>query len=104
MGGDCSARRSGFPRCRQLLPQQGHLSMLVLTRRPSEKIIFPDSNITVQVVGVKSRAVRLGIEAPPEVTVLREEVLARAATQQPRARLLPDGAAGPTLCQLNRLL
>src|SRR4051794_13668561 len=78
--------------------------MLVLTRRPRERIIFPDNNIAIQVVAVKSGAVRLGIEAPPEVTVLREEVSARAETQEPRPSLLPDGAARPTLCQLNRLL
>src|SRR5437763_17080174 len=78
--------------------------MLVLSRRLTEKIIFPDSNTTVQVLAVKSGAVRLGIEAPPEVTVLREECSARAETQEPRASLLPNGAAGPTLCQLNRLL
>src|SRR3954452_214877 len=77
--------------------------MLVLTRRLSEKIIFPAINTAVQVVAVKSGAVRLGIEAPPEVAVLREEVLARAETQEPGASLLPDGAK-PTLCQLNRLL
>jgi carbon storage regulator CsrA len=78
--------------------------MLVLTRRRREKIIFPGINTTVQVVAVKSGAVRLGIEAPREVTVLREEVLARAETQEPGTSTLPDGAAGPTLCQLNHLL
>src|SRR4051794_23061090 len=78
--------------------------MLVLSRRPREKIIFPGINITVQVVAIKPGAVRLGIEAPPEVTVLREEVSARAATQGPGASLLPDGADGPTLNQVNRLL
>jgi carbon storage regulator CsrA len=69
-----------------------------------EKIIFPGINITVQVVAVKSGAVRLGIEAPPEVTVLREEVWARAETQERGVPLLPDCAAGPTLCQLHHLL
>ena len=78
--------------------------MLVLSRRPKEKIVFPGINITVQVVAVKSGAVRLGIEAPPEVTVLREEVAARAETQGPGAAPLPDGAAGPTLCQVSHLL
>src|SRR4051795_6643242 len=74
--------------------------MLVLTRRPRESIIFPGVNITVQVVAVKSGAVRLGIEAPPEVTVLREEVLARAPGVTP----LPDCGAGPTLGHLHHLL
>ena len=48
--------------------------MLVLSRRPDEKIVFPESNITVQVVAVKGDKVRLGIEAPPHVTVLRAEL------------------------------
>src|SRR4051794_6490482 len=78
--------------------------MLVLSRRPSEKIIFPGIDVTVQVVAVRPGAVRLGIEAPPGVTVLREEVLARAGTQGPGVTPLPDAAAGPTLCQLNHLL
>jgi carbon storage regulator CsrA len=78
--------------------------MLVLTRRPNEKILFPSIKTTVQVVSVKSGAVRLGIEAPREVTVLREEVAARAERQEPGPSLLPDDDAGLTLCQLNHLL
>jgi carbon storage regulator len=49
--------------------------MLVLSRRPSERIVFPDLNITVEVTSVKGRVVRLGITAPTRVTVFREEVL-----------------------------
>ena len=48
--------------------------MLVLSRRMQEKIYIPALNVTVQVVGVNGGRVRLAIEAPPEVTVLREEV------------------------------
>src|SRR5437588_11810945 len=48
--------------------------MLVLSRRPNQKIVFPGMNTTVQVVSVKPGVVRLGIEAPRDVTVLREEV------------------------------
>jgi carbon storage regulator CsrA len=48
--------------------------MLVLSRRLNEKILIPGMNIAIQVVGFKAGQVRLGIEAPPEVTVLREEV------------------------------
>jgi carbon storage regulator CsrA len=53
--------------------------MLVLSRRPHEKIVLPSINTTVQVVEVKSGVVRLGIEAPPDVTVYREEVWERKA-------------------------
>jgi carbon storage regulator CsrA len=53
--------------------------MLVLSRRPNEKILFPGFNTAIQVVSIKGGAVRLGIEAPPEVVVLREELRDRAA-------------------------
>src|SRR5262245_53681864 len=49
--------------------------MLVLTRRPGEMIVLPGLNVTIQVVSIKPGAVRLGIEAPPEVSVLREELV-----------------------------
>ena len=47
--------------------------MLVLTRRCGESIVIND-HIIVQVVGIKGDKVRLGITAPPDVTVDREEV------------------------------
>ena len=53
--------------------------MLVLSRRLNEKIIFPESNTMVQVVGMKPGVVRLGVRAPAEVTVLRQEVHERGA-------------------------
>jgi carbon storage regulator CsrA len=53
--------------------------MLVLSRRPNEKVLFPSINTSVEVVSIKGGAVRLGIEAPPEVTILRGELKDRAA-------------------------
>jgi len=51
--------------------------MLVLSRRPKEKIVFPTIQTQVQVLGMQGGQVRLGIEAPPQVSVIREELLNR---------------------------
>jgi carbon storage regulator len=47
--------------------------MLVLSRRKSEKIKLGDS-IEITIVRVSGNKVRLGIQAPPHVTVVREEL------------------------------
>jgi carbon storage regulator CsrA len=49
--------------------------MLVLTRRPDEAIVFAGLGITVRVLEVRGKSVRLGVEAPPAVRVLRAELL-----------------------------
>ena len=51
--------------------------MLVLTRRESEKILIPDLGITLEIVRIKGNSVRVGIEAPPEIRVIRGELLDR---------------------------
>jgi carbon storage regulator len=51
--------------------------MLVLSRRLNEKIVLPGLGVTIQVLGFRRGAVRLGIAAPPEVTVLRQEVVGK---------------------------
>jgi carbon storage regulator len=50
--------------------------MLVLTRRVNERIVIGD-DVTVTVLEVRGAQVRLGIEAPRDVKVFREEVLQR---------------------------
>jgi len=51
--------------------------MLVLSRRANEKIVFPNLGITVDVLGIKGNSARLGIDAPANVTVMRDELLAQ---------------------------
>ena len=53
---------------------QGGLNMLVLTRKPGERIII-DDRITVTVLEVQGNRIRLGIEAPKEIPVMREELV-----------------------------
>jgi carbon storage regulator CsrA len=57
--------------------------MLVLSRRLKETIRFPGFNTSVQILSIKSGVVRLGIEAPPDVNVVRGELPERAATWGP---------------------
>ena len=53
--------------------------MLVLSRKESQRIKLGDS-IVVTVVRLSGDTVRLGIEAPPDVLVLREELESRTST------------------------
>jgi carbon storage regulator CsrA len=50
--------------------------VLVLTRRPHEKLVLPALGVTIEVVAVKGQVVRLGISAPPDVKVMRQELVA----------------------------
>jgi carbon storage regulator len=50
--------------------------MLILTRRVGETITI-GSNVTVTVLGVKGTQVRIGINAPKDVEVHREEIYER---------------------------
>ena len=54
--------------------------MLVLSRKVNQSIVI-NGNITVTVVDIRGDSVRLGIQAPREVSVHREEIL-RAILQE----------------------
>ena len=50
--------------------------MLILTRRVGESLMVGDE-VTITVLGVKGNQVRVGVKAPKEVAVHREEILNR---------------------------
>ncbi len=54
--------------------------MLILTRRVGETLMIGEQ-VTVTVLGVKGNQVRVGINAPKEVTVHREEIFQRIQQQ-----------------------
>ena len=55
--------------------------MLILTRRVGETLMIGDE-VTVTVLGVKGNQVRLGVNAPKEVAVHREEIYRRIAEEK----------------------
>lgn len=59
--------------------------MLVISRREKEKVLFPTLGISVEILRSRSNAVRLGIEAPAEIPVLRHELAEKSSIE-----LTPD--------------
>ncbi len=66
--------------------------MLVLSRKKNESIIIND-HITVTVVEIRGDKVRLGIDAPKDVTVHRQEIYEAIQNQ---SRTLNDGTKAGT--------
>jgi carbon storage regulator len=80
--------------------------MLVLSRRPNEKILLPSIPAVIQVISAQANLVRLGLEAPAHVPILREE-LARAREALPadgRVELPTELRPGLRNCVNNLIL
>jgi carbon storage regulator CsrA len=48
--------------------------MLVLSRKEDQKVCFPSLGVTVQILRVRGSSVRLGVDAPTEVRIIRDEL------------------------------
>ncbi|MFP7756432.1 carbon storage regulator CsrA [Thermodesulfobacteriota bacterium B35] len=78
--------------------------MLVLTRRPGEGIVIGD-NITIKIIEVKGGGIRIGIDAPRETKIYRQEVYDRIRQENIEATrwdmadldILSDDLAGRTV-------
>ena len=69
--------------------------MLILTRRVGETLMIGDE-VTVTVLGVKGNQVRIGVNAPRDIAVHREEIYERIKREQEEAGIAtsPIGQTG----------
>jgi carbon storage regulator len=62
--------------------------MLALTRKIGEQILIEGGAITIKVLKVKGAEVRIGISAPPEIAVDREEIYLKKQEQKELAECI----------------
>lgn len=68
--------------------------MLILTRRVGETLMIGD-DVTVTVLGVKGNQIRIGVNAPKEVAVHREEIYQRIQTENNQSNTLSQQKGTP---------
>ena len=77
--------------------------MLVLTRRVDESLVIRD-DIVVTVLSVEGDKVKLGIQAPPEVRILRQELCEAVRQQNLAAARLGTDASAQVLTVVRQVL
>jgi carbon storage regulator len=66
--------------------------MLILRRKAGESIVL-NGKITVTVLAVERERVKIGVDAPPEVSVVRQELLHRSQAQKAEQKQRTDSDA-----------
>lgn len=64
--------------------EKGDQCMLILSRKKDESVIIGDE-IKITILDISSNQIRLGIEAPKEINILREELLVAVEEENARA-------------------
>jgi carbon storage regulator CsrA len=79
--------------------------MLVLSRKADQKVCFPGLGITVHILQVKGSSVRVGVDAPVEVRIMRDELQDDSSASQARTHVvrLPRELRHELRNQLNTL-
>jgi carbon storage regulator len=67
--------------------------MLILSRKAGDSLMI-DGGVRIVVLGVEGSSVRLGIDAPTDVRVLRGEILKQVERENERARVSLASRAG----------
>ena len=63
--------------------------MLILTRRVGDAILV-EGGIRIVIIACDRKGVRIGVEAPSDVSILREEIVTQIASENQRANATPD--------------
>ena len=74
--------------------------MLILTRKEGQSITI-GNNIQITVLEINPKSIRVGIQAPKQISIYRDEIYAKIKEQN---RLAVENVAGATLKQLSSIL
>lgn len=77
--------------------------MLVISRKINESITIGD-NIVVTILDIEGDRIKIGIDAPRELTILRQEVFQAVKSQEKIQELLAEDKKSEKLEQLRKLL